>query len=280
MRLRDKLLLGMLYATGARNNEICRLRWRDIDYDRRIVTIWQGKGRADRQVMLPASYEPLLRQLAHQAAPDGYVFPGDKTGRYISPRTVQRIMKRTLRLARIDKLATPHTLRHSFAAHLFEDGVDIRHIQKLLGHVKLETTTIYIKVARVRATRLVSPLDRLADGTSVGATAQPAPVQKAPSVGRLDIHMRAAPDCGPGERRAQVTLGIQRFGGPVYLTGIVVREMRPGWLNVQVPPLETWSGTMRRLTDDQRERLETPEFYELLQREISRRFTPELFRPA
>ena len=189
-------------------------------------------------------------------------------------------MKRTLRLARIDKLATPHTLRHSFAAHLFEEGVDVRHIQKLLGHVRLETTTIYIRVARSRPTQLVSPLDRLAGGTSVGATAQAARAQSSPSVGRLDIHMRAAPDCGPGERRAQVTLGIQRAGGPVYLTGIVVREMRPGWLNVQVPPMESWADPMRRLTHEQRERLETPEFYELLQRELSGRFTPELFRPA
>lgn len=279
IKLRDKLLLGMLYATGARNKEVCRLKWTDLDFDRRIVTIRQGKGRADRQVMLPVTYTPLLRELAREARADGFVFPGERPGRYISPRTVQRIMKRTLRLAGIHKPATPHSLRHSFAAHLFEEGTDIRYIQKLLGHVKLETTTIYTKVARSRPTQLVSPLDRLAARTSAGAAAQsPAPPTAAPPVGRLNIHMRAAQDCKPGERRAQVTLDIQDSRGPVYLTGIVVREMRPGWLNVEVPPLESWADPMRRLTAAQRERLEKPEFYEMLQREISRRFTPQLFQ--
>ena len=169
-------------------------------------------------------------------------------------------------------------MRHSFAAHLFEEGVDIRFIQKLLGHVKLETTTIYTKVARSRPTQLASPLDRLAARTSGGTVAQsPAPPTAAPPVGRLSIHMRPAPDCKPTERRAQVTLDIQHPRGPVYLKGIVVREMRPGWLNIEVPPMESWADPIRRLTAAQRERLETPEFYEMLQREISHRFTPQLF---
>jgi site-specific recombinase XerD len=274
--LRDKLLLGMLYATGARNKEICRLKWTDLDFERRIVTIWQGKGRTDRQVMLPATYLPLLRELAREASPDGYVFPGERPGRHISPRTVQRIMKRTLRLAGIHKPATPHSLRHSFASHLFEDGVDLRYIQKLLGHVKLETTTIYTKVARSRPTQLASPLDRLAARQSGSSAPPPAPSTDRPPVGKLKIHMRAAPDCKPDERRAQVTLDIQHpRGGPIYLTGIVVREMRPGWLNIEVPPLESWSDPLRGLTAAQRERLEAPEFYEMLQREISRRFSSQ-----
>jgi len=124
IRWRDKLLLGMLYATGARNREVCRLRWRDVDFDRGLVTIWQGKGRVDRHVMLPKTFLPLLRQLANEAQPTAFLFPGQRPGRYLSPRTVQRIMKRTMRLAGIKKDATPHSLRHSFAAHLFEDNAD------------------------------------------------------------------------------------------------------------------------------------------------------------
>jgi len=273
IRWSDKLLLGMLYATGARNKEVCRLKWQDIDFDRGVVTIRQGKGRVDRHVMLPKSFVPLLRQLSAEAPPTAYLFPGQRPGRYLSPRTAQRIMKRTLRLAGIKKDATPHSLRHSFAAHLFEENADIRDIQRLLGHVRIETTTLYLKLARRRPGELVSPLDRLAkDGNmQVGQPETPRPV------GRLKIHMRAAPDCPAGERRAQVTLAIESGSGPVYLTGTVVREMRPGWLNVEVPPLESWDASIRRLTCAQRERLESPEFFELLQSQLSERFYREVF---
>ncbi len=277
IRWRDKLLLGMMYATGARNREICRLQWQDIDFARGLVTIRQGKGRVDRHVMLPKTYFPLLRQLSEEAQPTDFLFPGQRPGRYLSPRTAQRIMKRTLRLAGIKKNATPHSLRHSFAAHLFEENADIRDIQRLLGHVKIETTTLYLKVARRRPGELVSPLDRLNPTHPVPHSEFPAPHSLAPSVGRLNIHMRPAPDCKAGERRAQVTLGIQSAGGPVYLTGTVVREMRPGWLNVEVPPLESWDASIRRLTCAQRERLESPEFFELLQSQLSERFYREVF---
>lgn len=289
VKLRDKLLLGMLYATGARNKEVCRLRWRDIDFERRIVRICQGKGRRDRHVMLPVSFEPLLREISAKESIDGFVFPGRRAGRYLSPRTVQRVMERTVRIAKIRKRATPHTLRHSFAAHLFEEGVDIRHIQKLLGHVRLETTTIYVKVARGRSVQLASPLDRLVSQRKQTASGgrQPTGInamgaatcrsQLPTEVGRLKVHLRAAPDCRASERRAQVTLSIQRPTGPLYLTGIVVTEMRPGWLNVQVPPLERWAEAMSSLSTAQRERLESPEFFETLQQAISQRFDPALF---
>ena len=93
------------YALGARVSEVVRLRYRDFDFDRACVTIWQGKGRTDRQVTLPASFEPLLRDLAHTDSPDAFIFPGDRRGRHLSPRTVQRVVKRTLRLAGIGKAA-------------------------------------------------------------------------------------------------------------------------------------------------------------------------------
>jgi hypothetical protein len=281
--LRDKLLIGLLYALGARVSEVVRLRYRDFDFDRACVTIWQGKGRTDRQVTLPASYEPLLRELARADSPDAYIFPGDRRGRYLSPRTVQRVVKRTLRLAGIGKAATPHSMRHSFATHLFEDGTDIRLIQTLLGHVHLETTRLYTKVAVVKQRQVDSPLDMLT-GCRRSRTNEPKPTidpraiglpisPGAPrSVGRLRIDLQRRSTDAEAVPVADVTLTIVTDPNPVQLTGIVVREARPGWLTLDVPPLERWEEPMRWLTPEQKTRIESAEFYELLQREVARRF--------
>jgi integrase/recombinase XerD len=281
--LRDKLLIGLLYALGARVSEVVRLRYRDFDFDRSTVTIWQGKGRADRQVTLPASFEPLLRALAKADNPDAFIFPGDRRGRHLSPRTVQRVVKRTLRLAGISKAATPHSMRHSFATHLFEDGTDIRLIQSLLGHVRLETTRIYTKVAVVKQRQVESPLDTLTgcrrpqtsqpkatiDPRSIGLPTSP---HVARNVGRLRIELQPRPADAEAVPVADVTLTVLTDPGPVQLTGIVVREARPGWLTLDVPPLERWAEPMRWLTPQQRDRIESAEFYELMQREVARRF--------
>lgn len=141
--LRDKLLLGLMYATGLRVSEVARLRYRDLDFDRRLINVWQGRGRCDRQVMLPKVMKPLLRNLAERFDGEDHVFPGEQRGRHINPRTVQRIMQRSVRIAGIKKAATLHSLRHAFATHSFENGCDIRHIQKILGHMHVETTTIF-----------------------------------------------------------------------------------------------------------------------------------------
>lgn len=263
--LRDKLLLGLVYATGMRVSEVVRLRYRDLDFDRRLVRVWQGKGRTDRQVMLPATFEPLLRQLAGHFHGEDYLFAAERPDRHISPRTVQRAMQRAVRIAGIKKLATPHTLRHSFATHSFENGCDIRHIQKILGHVHLETTTIYVKVARPADGQAVpSPLDVL---TGQGAQTR-LPQQ---TVGRLRFHFRPEPVVEGKLRSSKVTIGIDNEPRPVYLTGIVAREVRPGWVTLEIPPLEHWEQPLRWLTPSQRERVEEAGFFELLQREIPRR---------
>lgn len=168
--LRDKLLLGLMYATGLRSSEVARLRWRDFDFDRRTLHVWQGKGRTDRQVMLPESFRPLLWRLSRTFSPEDFVFPGDRPGRHVSPRTVARVMKRAVQMAGIGKVATPHSLRHSFAAHLIQGGTDIRFIQQLLGHVRLETTKIYTKVAVIREKQVQSPLS--CDHQPAGAAGQ------------------------------------------------------------------------------------------------------------
>ncbi len=107
--LRDKLLIGLMYATGMRVSEVCRLKWRDLDFDRRVVNIWEGKGRTDRQVMLPVSFEPLLRELSKTFQPGDYLFPGERTGRHLSPRSAERAMERAVKIAGIGKRCTcPH----------------------------------------------------------------------------------------------------------------------------------------------------------------------------
>ena len=201
--LRDKLILGLMYATGMRVSEVVRVKWKDVDFDRRLINVWQGKGRTDRQVMLPQCYESLLRELGRGFGGDDYLFPGERRGRYLSPRTAQRIMERAVRIAGIKKRATPHSLRHAFATHSFEDGCDIRRIQKLLGHVRLETTTIYVKVAQPSdPARMTSPLDKLYH-------VPPAPPPRVgPSpVGRLRLHFQPQPD-DQGRRSAKVTIEI------------------------------------------------------------------------
>ena len=262
--LRDKLILGLMYATGMRVSEVARLRWKDVDFDRRLINVWQGKGRTDRQVMLPHCYESLLRELGRGFQADDYLFPGERPGRYLSPRTVQRLMARTVRIAGLKKRATPHSLRHAFATHSFENGCDIRRIQKLLGHVRLETTTIYVKVARPsESTQMPSPLDKL-----YHVPAASPPISKRPPSGRFRLHFQPQPDAQQ-RRSAKVTIEIVSSDRPVYLTGICALEVRPGYVTLDIPLLERWSEPLGWLTQEQRERIEEPEFYERLQREIA-----------
>ena len=119
-----------MYATGMRVSEVTRVRYRDLDFDRRMIWVWQGKGRSDRVVLLPKSFEPLLRGQASASNPDDYLFPASADpGRHVSPRTVQRVVARAAAIARIGKHVTPHSMRHTYAVHTLENGTDIRFIQ-------------------------------------------------------------------------------------------------------------------------------------------------------
>lgn len=177
-------------------------------------------------------------------------------------------MKRAVRIAGIAKRATPHTLRHSYATHSYEQGCDIRSIQNVLGHVHLETTTIYVRVARQSdEDALTSPLDRLHGKRQPQSSLSPRPRE---SVGQMRMHFKAEPE-GSGGRKARVTLAISNDPRPVYLTGILAKEVRPGWVTLEIPPLEQWEEPLLWLTATLRERVCEPEFFELLQREIPRR---------
>ncbi|MCH7728556.1 MAG: tyrosine-type recombinase/integrase [Planctomycetes bacterium] len=260
-RIHDTMLLGLMYASGLRVGEVVRLRWRDLDFDREVINVWQGKGRRDRQVILPNLFRDLLKRMGDRCEPCEFVFPGQRKGRHLSPRTAQRIMERAMRVAGIGKRATPHSLRHSFATHAFEQGCDIRRIQKQLGHVHLETTTIYIKVARPRSSeRMTSPLDRLSKVVA----------QQRPSIGKVRILLQSEPSVN-GLRQAQASVIINPGPSQVELDGIQVCEARRGWVTLGVPALEQWEPLLRRLSAEQRERIEEAGFFELLQRELPRR---------
>jgi len=145
--LKYRAALSISYGAGLRASEVCNLTTGDIDSDRMLIHIVLGKGRKDRKVMLSPGLLDLLRDYWCEARPEGWMFPGKPKINLISPRQLNRAFTSAKRMAGINKPATLHTLRHSFATHLLESGTDVRVIQVLLGHAKLTTTAQYTKVA-------------------------------------------------------------------------------------------------------------------------------------
>lgn len=165
-----RTMLSLSYGCGLRAGEVVRLRTGDIDSDQKIIRVVQAKGRKDRNVMLPDDVLDLLyqwwreRTCRHDAdipAGERYFFPGQGTRNHLTPRQYGRLFQETVKAAGIRKPVTLHTLRHSFATHLLEAGVDIRKIQALLGHDKLETTARYARVATGMIAEIESPLECL-----------------------------------------------------------------------------------------------------------------------
>lgn len=161
LSLRDRALFETAYATGMRLGEVTRLLITDIDSTRMVIRVDQGKGRKDRYVMLSASLLETLRGYWRQARPKRYLFPGDGGKRPLSHSSAQKAFGRAKLAAGIAKPVSFHTLRHSFATHLLEDGVNVRTIQSLLGHRSLQTTERYTHVAENYLHQMRSPLDRL-----------------------------------------------------------------------------------------------------------------------
>ena len=159
--LRYRAAFSIAYSGGLRASEVTHLKVCDIDSDRMLIRVEQGKGRKDRQVMLSPSLLDLLRDYYRETRPRGWLFPGSNRVDPISTRQFHRAFGAARDFAGIKKKISPHTLRHSFATHLLEAGTDIRVIQVLLGHAKLETTTVYAKVATKMIQDVTSPLDLL-----------------------------------------------------------------------------------------------------------------------
>jgi site-specific recombinase XerD len=160
--LKYKAALSVAYGAGLRVSEIAALKITDIDSERMVIRVDQGKGRKDRYVMLSPHLLDLLRAWWRQARPQGWLFPGQNPVNPISTRQLNRAVHAAADMAGIDRRVSPHTLRHSFATHLLEQNIDIRVIQVLLGHAKLDTTALYTRVATKTIREVMSPLDRLA----------------------------------------------------------------------------------------------------------------------
>ncbi|HDI02935.1 MAG TPA: hypothetical protein ENF67_00105 [Candidatus Pacearchaeota archaeon] len=139
---KSELMIRMLYYTGLRVSELVNLKREDIDLEKGICLV-KGKGNKERQVFLPKKLKEKLKVFFEKHPDYVYVFSRDKP---LTPRNVQKILKRIAKKLEIKKKVTPHKLRHSFATHLLESGVNIRTIQALLGHENLQTTQIYTKV--------------------------------------------------------------------------------------------------------------------------------------
>jgi integrase/recombinase XerD len=159
--LKYKAALSVAYGAGLRVSEVANLKVSDIDSERMTLRVEQGKGQRDRYVMLSPRLLELLRDWWRAARPQVWLFPGQNPINPVTARQLNRAVTAAKDLAGISKRISPHTLRHSFATHLLEQGADIRVIQVLLGHAKLETTALYTRVAVSTIRDVESPLERL-----------------------------------------------------------------------------------------------------------------------
>lgn len=158
--LKHKAIFTLCYSAGLRLGEILNIKLSDIDSDRMQIRINQAKGKKDRYSILSPKVLELLRKYVKEYKPSEYLFEGQNGGKY-SSASVQQLMRRHRKKANIKKKATPHTLRHSFATHLLDNGTDIRFIQELLGHQHISTTQIYTHVSSRSMKDVKSPIENL-----------------------------------------------------------------------------------------------------------------------
>ncbi|MDT8346364.1 MAG: tyrosine-type recombinase/integrase [Flavobacteriaceae bacterium] len=160
--LKHRAVIALIYSSGLRIGELINLELRDLDMDRSQVRVHNGKGRKDRTVVMAEIIKPLLYNYIKTYRPTRFFIEGRAGERY-SDSSIRSFLKASCRAAGITKRVTPHTLRHSYATHMMEQGVDLRHIQELLGHAKPETTMIYTHVAKKDLLKIQSPLDALVE---------------------------------------------------------------------------------------------------------------------
>ena len=159
--LKHRTMLSLIYGCGLRRNELLNLRPGDIDSERGLLTIRRGKGNKDRVVPVSDQTIEALRTYYRAYRPKRWLFEGQIPGEKYGERSIQMVLKQSLRKAGIRKPATLHWLRHSYATHLLEAGTDLRFIQELLGHKSSKTTEIYTHVSNSSISRIKSPLDSI-----------------------------------------------------------------------------------------------------------------------
>jgi site-specific recombinase XerD len=158
---KHRLLLMLAYSSGLRVSEVVALKKSSIDLSRKLIFVQSGKGRKDRYTLLSERAAKFLENYCALYAIDGWLFPGLPSDRHLSIRSAQNIFSKALENAHIQKQLTIHSLRHTFATHLLENGTDIKYIQELLGHASVRTTERYTHVARRHVLKIQSPLDTL-----------------------------------------------------------------------------------------------------------------------
>ena len=156
--LKHRAILALIYSCGLRISELTNLKLVDFHLERKQLIIKNGKGRKDRYVSLADSFLPLLSNYYYSYKPKIYFVEGQNGGKY-STESIRQFLRKSCSRAQVKKKVTPHTLRHSYATHLLENGVDIRYIQSLLGHARPETTMIYTHVRRKDLMEIQNPLD-------------------------------------------------------------------------------------------------------------------------
>jgi integrase/recombinase XerD len=160
--LKHRAMLMLMYSAGLRKSELLQMKPKAIDSERMVVNITQGKGRKDRLSILSPKTLEILRLYYQVERPKIYLFePNGNPGMCISDRTLDNIVKKNAQKAGIKKDISSHTLRHSFATHLLETGVNLRLIQEFLGHTSLRTTSIYLHLTNVNPKSIVSPLESM-----------------------------------------------------------------------------------------------------------------------
>ena len=155
---KHKCILSLLYGSGLRVSEIVKIKMEDIDLNRKMLHIREAKGSKDRYSVLPEKLIDILDGQKNIKDFSDYLFTGYDNRSPLTKMTVHKIVKQAAELAGINKNVSAHTLRHSFATHLLEDGTSVRYIQELLGHARLETTQIYTKVTNLNLRNIKSPL--------------------------------------------------------------------------------------------------------------------------
>ena len=158
---KHRAILTTCYAAGLRISEAIHLKPANIDSQRMVIRVEQGKGQKDRYVMLSPKLLETLRSYFRAVQPKGWLFEGDVNGQPINRSSVELACQKARRISRIRKPITPHSLRHGFAVHLLESGTDVRTIQLLLGHRSLATTARYLRIATSKVCSTSSPLDLL-----------------------------------------------------------------------------------------------------------------------
>ena len=174
--LKHRTILSVCYAAGLRISEAVRLQPADIDSQRMVLRVTQGKGQKDRYVMLSPRLLELLLTWWRVATPRAWLFPGTRAGRPITPDAVEEACLQAQRRCGIPKPITPHALRHAFAVHLLEGGTDVRTIQLLLGHRSLATTARYLRIATSTVCATRSPFDLLPRPSAPAPAPAPPPV--------------------------------------------------------------------------------------------------------